>query len=261
MSQELVQRWDGFLKKIEERFAQIVAEAIAGCDALFDQSQMDPIPITNAMTGVKGQLFDLQRKIDETWNEKVEPLLEQSGLKEHEIDRLRKRGRDLYDKMALEFDHTEIRVFADAARKIYAVAKQSMDKQFLCTQCRAELPIPDNIFISVHVSCQFCNTVNTYEPGTIVRMIDFCAHHLAQETAWEKWVILREAEQVRDYARSVTLPMLKTIEKAATDYWTAYLKARIPINPGFEKTFDIDLKSKLRPVHDDLQRNEAWVHS
>lgn len=261
MSQEVIQRWDVFLKKIEERFNQIMTEARAGCEALFDQSQMDPIPITNAMTGVKGQLFDLKRKIDDTWHEKVEPAMEQAGVGGKEMDRQRERGTDLSDWMEIEFDHTEILVFADAARKIRSAAQLSMDKQFLCTQCRAELPIPDDIFIAVHVTCQFCNTVNTYEPGTIVRMIDFCAHHLAQEAAWEKWLVLKKVERVRDHSRETTLSMLKAIERASIDYWTTYLKARIPINPGFEKTFAIDLKSKLRPMYDDLQRSEAWVHS
>ena len=76
--QEAIGRWDGFLGKIKERATSILAEAEEGCAMLLDLNNLDPLPMSNAWSAIEQQLIQLTSKIDDTWNEKVEPAFDEA---------------------------------------------------------------------------------------------------------------------------------------------------------------------------------------
>ncbi|MCZ6602139.1 MAG: hypothetical protein O6952_03955, partial [Planctomycetota bacterium] len=241
---------------------------------------------SNAWTAIRQRVIDVSAKIDDTWSEKVEEALEDAGIEGKALWRQEKKGSDLEDSIELEMQKTEVKVFADAARKIFDEARNILAKDFLCTQCKAKLEVPEQFFRSVHVTCQYCTTVNTFEPGGKVRAVEhFCTHHLCSETAWDEYVAMFEAEKVvRDAHRRLdemsdderealeeaaeesggpepgdsTLAELKVQETATRAYWTSYLKKHVEIIPEYEENFERELAARLKPFYETMADHDVW---
>jgi hypothetical protein len=222
---EAISRWDAFLTKIEARAHDTFLQAEDGCAMLLDINALDPQPMTIAWMAIENALRELVEKIDETWNAKVEPSLGDDTKPEHA------KGVMLQRHIELKKENLEVRIFADAARKIVAQARINLAKEHKCAQCGAALPVVEAFFRSRHVTCPFCNTVNTFVPGSTVSAVEyFCCHHLAREKTIE---LLR---------RSTANP---DSEQALREYVTAYLRARIELVPEYKKDFEKDLAGKM----------------
>ena len=113
MSAAVVARWSAFLGKIEQRYAQIEAETEAGCRAILEACELDPVPMTNAFTAMRTRIIGLEQKIEQTWSGKVEPLLGEAGVAEAQ----QARGEALVRRMERDRERLEVRVFADAAEE------------------------------------------------------------------------------------------------------------------------------------------------
>ena len=173
-------------------------------------------------------------------------------------ERERAKGAALCHRFERAKLRAEIRVFGDAARKILARARENLARTFLCTQCRAPLPISDRFFRSRHVPCPHCNTVNTFVPGTDVLSVEpFCCHRLAQvaaEAPYFAWLDAEEEMNQGDAPEAVA-----AAERALRAYQTAYLRARIEIVPEYEKDFEKDLAGRMAFFyeHRKLARRQA----
>jgi len=88
------QRWDGFLAQIADRHGQVCAEAAAAAIGA------DPQPIANAWMAQETRLKDLETKIIETWNEKVDAAFEAENTGPDARAAARRKGEDL--KFSLE---------------------------------------------------------------------------------------------------------------------------------------------------------------
>jgi hypothetical protein len=240
---EAVQRWDAFLAKLKQRYDETLAQAEEGCAMLLDLNALDPLPMTNAWSGVENQLRELSEKVEQAFSEKVEPALEEAEAWEAR-DREREKGLALRRAFERAELRAEIRVFGDAARKVFARAKENLSRTFRCTQCRAPLPVSDRFFRSCHVPCPHCNTVNTFLPGTEVMSVEsFCVHRLAQartEALYLAWLDAEEAMNRSDDAPQA----VAAAERALIAYTTAYLRARIEIVPEYEKDLEKDLAGR-----------------
>ncbi|MBC8044874.1 MAG: hypothetical protein IAF08_15660 [Rhizobacter sp.] len=271
-SGEITERWDAFLAKIKERFEQTMSEAEAGCAALLDDAELDPMPMSNAWNAIRLQMLSLQRKIGDTWSEKIqEQLYDPNGDAKFEgakVDREYAKGFALEQRIADELQATEVRIFGSAARKIYEVAKTKLEGHFACKQCGTPLQIPKGIFRSIYVVCASCAMTNTFEPGTFARSAEyFCAHYLANETAWPELKAMSAAEFRVNRAidgdsdsagEPRTLAMLKMWEAATKKYWEVYLKARIEIIPEYAADYDKDFNGKMQGFYNDVARYDEW---
>jgi DNA-directed RNA polymerase subunit RPC12/RpoP len=254
-----LQRWDTFLGKIRAQFDALVAEGTEGCLALLEQSDFDPIPMTNAWSGIRAELMALDSRVDTVWDQKVEATFREAGLADAEIDKQRARGRALQAQLRLEQEKREVDVFGAAGERLLAQAKAAMAKEFRCTQCGAQLAVPAQCFRSVHVRCEYCQSVNTYEPGTRVRQVEhFCSHHLSQKRAAAEWARMRAVEERRRQSRTDELPVLRELERATLDYWTAYFRARADLVPAFAKDLEKDIQGRMRPFRDEMAKNQVW---
>jgi len=255
---EAIARWDAFLGKIGATAAELLSQAEAGCSALLDLNHLDPMPMSNAWTAVGTQLLGLASKIDQTWREKVEPVLDDAARHEERTHE-RQKGEALAAKIDRDKERLEIRIFGEAAQKILTEAKASLARELRCSQCQAALSISDRCFRSRHVACQYCNTVNTFLPGTKVMAVEyFCCHHLARaktQALYDAWI---EADTKMRRARDEELSLMKAAESALARYTTAYLRARIEIVPEYEKDFDKDLKGKMAFFYEQVSRSPVW---
>ena len=252
MSQDPVQRWQAFLDKIKQRFEEMMAQAVPGCTALLDATGLESVAMSNAWTGVVQQTHQL------TWSDKVEETMEAAGIEDDAFDAQRAKGDELVEWIELERERTEVRIFADAARTIMAAAMEVLAKDFPCTQCKAALTIPQRFFRSAHVTCVYCNTVNTWEPGSRVRAVEhFCTHHLAREAAWDEWVTMQATDRAR-HGYDESAKTLKAYEAATIAFNTTYLRARIEVIPQYADQFDADLEGRMRQFYLDMKYCEAW---
>lgn len=255
--EEAVNRWDAFLSKIEERCQQTLAEAQQGCAALLDVAGLDPLPMSNAWSAIENQIVELTSRIDDTWSEKVEPAFEEADWEWDQIEPQLDRGRALSAKMLRDRDAVAFRIFAEAAEKIFEEAKKNLAQDHPCTQCHAPLPLSDQFFRSVHVTCPYCNNVNTFVPGTKIASVEhFCCHHLSRARTVDLWFAWVDAEErMRD---TETLENMKAAEAALKQYNEAYLKARIAIVPELEKDFEKDLQGRMAFFYEEVSRSDEW---
>jgi len=232
MTAETVARWDAFLGKLRGRVDETLAQAEEGCAMLLDVNGLDPQPMTIAWMAIETQLHELTQKVDQTWEAKVEPALEGTPGVEAE----REKGDALRRDIERQKDALEVRMFADAARKIYAQAKANLARDQKCAQCGAAMKLGQAFFRSRHLTCSFCTNVNTFVPGSLISSVEyFCCHHLAREKSAPQWAAWLAAEHG---------PRAQA-EAALKAYATAYLNARIEIVPEYAADFEKDLKGKM----------------
>jgi hypothetical protein len=257
---ESIQRWDGFLSKIRERAVETLAQAEAGCGMLLDLNNLDPQPMTVAWGAIENQLRELGTRVDTTFREKVEPALEAADEDGELVAAERRKGEAFARWLEREQEAVGTRIFAAAAHKIFAQARQTLGKDFRCTQCQAALPLSDRFFRSRHVACAYCNNVNTFVPGTQVAAVEFfCCHYLARDRAKQTWFAWLEAEEAMRAGPTGDRALIAAAERALLAYTTAYLRARIEIVPEYEKDFDKDLKGKTAFFYEQVARDLAMA--
>lgn len=264
------ERWVVFLSKIEERFQETLTQAAAILPSLLDYREFDTHPFATAWQGIETQSKELIAKIADTWHEKVSPALEEVKEAEEQLvedeagglDKLyekfyplyyaeRDKGLALRGKLDKELKAYEVRTFSAAARKLVAKAQEILSKDFLCTQCKAPLPVKASFFRSYYQTCEYCQTVNSFEPGTVARNVEhFAMHPLAEEKALDEyfayWDIEQQFKSQRDdEPASVTPQALLDVYKI---YATKYLQARIEIVPEYRQQYEKDLASKIEHI-------------
>jgi hypothetical protein len=254
--EEAVSRWHAFLSKIDDRVRETLAVAREGCATLIDTNDLDPLPMTNAWSGIQNQVHELLKKVQETWQKNVAPTLEDKGLLFREQC---EKGEELRRSVEEATERARVAIFADAARKVLAQAKANLAGEFHCTQCGAVLAISDRFFRSRHVACPYCNCVNTFVPGTKVMAVEhFCCHHLAREAALDLHFIWERAEARMKGRGSEDLTILEAAERALGDYTRAYLLARIALVPEYEKDFDRDFRGRMAEFYQQVAHYPAW---
>jgi len=258
MSDALVQRWDGFLKNITDRFQQIMQESRDGCAQLLAESNYDPIPMGNAWGAMERRAKELGTKVDETWREQVEPKFEEAGAPRALIAEQDKKGEQLRDWMELEIERTRIQIYCQCARDVAAMEQK--ETQHPCKQCGAPLSVPIT-FRVVNLTCAHCRTVNEYEPGTRTRYVEAsCLHSLCQEAAWAEYVAMQQADHAYKRARPHTIQHIKTWEAAQIAYHHKYLTARLQYLPDQAASFEKDLKGRMEHFYVYGVQNDAeWI--
>jgi len=194
--EELVQRWDVFLTKIEERFNELMNTAVQATDKVVEQLEYDNSIVVNAWSGIQAQIRKLQDKMESVWEEKMDDLF---GMREDvsSDDRLGQmyKYEDLSKRMDTEYLRAKTKVLANAGRKIIANVNRHIDtnKMHACKQCGAPMDIRIYSFVARNVKCGACATVNSYEPDSRVRALEhFAIVQLADELVIDQSV--REEE-------------------------------------------------------------------
>jgi hypothetical protein len=262
MSDALVQRWDGFLKNIKERFDQIMQESRDGCAQLLADSNYDPIPMGNAWGAMERRAKDLGTKVDETWRQQVEAKFEEAGAPRALVDAQDKKGEQLRDWMELEIERTRIAIYCKCARDVAEMDARERQGGYPCRQCGAPLTVP-HTFRVVNITCAHCRTVNEYEPGTRTRYVEAsCLHPLCQEAAWNEYVAMQAAERAYRRARPHTLQHIQTWEAAQIAYHRKYLTARLGYLPDQAAAFDKDLKGRMEHFYVyGVQNDAVWIQA
>jgi len=180
MSQELWNRWEGFLGKIGERQREIFAEAEAGIAELIQAYPDDVMPLGNALSGLRFRIEELKTKVGDTWDKQVEPKFSEIGGEL--LDRGLDRKEDFLQELSAAWDLFEARMQASFYRALEPRAQAAMQKPVPCVGCGGELKVP-NRHESHSVKCPFCNAVNQVMADTAAALFEGRGHALGQEAA------------------------------------------------------------------------------
>jgi len=257
--QQTVERWDQFLKKALNKAEGMFGQAKQGCAMLLDISSLDPIPMSNAWSAIEQQTHELTHLIDDTWYQKVEDMLIELEIEQKQIDNEYHKGQNTIDRLNRQKDETQIDIFSEAAQKLYQAAKEILEKDYLCTQCRAPLPVSNQFFRAVHISCEYCDKTNTFNPGNSVRSVEyFCCHHLSQHKTKELYFKRLDAERRMRVSNFRNYDDMKATEAALDEYIQAYLNARIEIVPEYGESFEKDLNGRMAWFYDEVSYSPVW---
>ncbi|MBO9634525.1 MAG: hypothetical protein J7578_15530 [Chitinophagaceae bacterium] len=266
----ILERWDKFLLTIDNRFHEQLTQAATVLPSLLDLQEFNTQPFGTAWQGIESQMKELIAKIDDTWYEKVSPAFDEIKDKEEEAIceadgdleayhakfypmyyAALEKGRALQHHLEKALKKYQVDTFAEAARKLTTRASQILAGNFCCSQCKAPLPVQQQFYRSYYQVCDYCQIVNTFEPGTIARNVEhFALHPLAEEAALEEYFRYWDMEyrfrsQRDDEPQEISGEELMTVFKVFAE---KYLKARISIIPDYQQQYEKDLAAKIEHV-------------
>ncbi len=254
---EVVQKWDGFLGKVNARVNEVIAEAEAGIDQLMEQHAQDYGPMGAAFTAIQTRFHGLDRKVDDAYSkvsEEIDELTELDDLTSEEWalisgarDSMSEKCRQMRDHIDLSHYTIEMKKSADWARRLQQIAQEEIARGVPCSQCGAKISI-ENLTTSTQQKCASCGAVNEVTPGMAAASFYHGngAHALAQEQVWNLWLAERNAERELKDKRHATAYDQWVYHKAAHDYWTAYYQAGVAVYPGFTKDVAAAVEAKMK---------------
>jgi len=236
------ERWSAFLEKIEARHDELLQGAAQALPGLVPDAGFDLLPFSNALTAVRTQCIGLWQKIDRTWSDSAEAALEADGA---DRNTERARGSVAAARMERALRKAEVEIAAAAAEIVVERARATLTKEFKCTRCGAALKPKQSFFRSHYVPCEFCQSMNTFEPGMIARQVEhFAVHALAERAALEANLRFFDAERAyRD--RSAGAPTKEKLVELYSAQVDTYLNERVKLLPDLAKDLAADRRAKI----------------
>ena len=260
---KLVDKWDSFLNKMETRFNESLINAE---EALFDnlvESDYDLTPTMTAWQSIKSQLMSLGNKVDTTFNEKVKPqMLEYK--KNYEILDEAAKATHLREKVIFKrINRFEVVLEGKISSHFYDHAVKYLNEDFHCTQCNAKIKLKKNIFYTHYVSCEYCNTVNTFKPNDKITAIRWIVDNIAKYNAITEWDLM---EQAKDEFHNIRPPhegqdnlayitAFKKREDTERAFWLKYFTKRSEYLPDYKETIEHDVDHKMKWFYKERKRD------
>ena len=257
---ELIQRWDAFLTKIEERFHTSVAQAKEALLEQLVESDYDYNATMRAWRSMRQKILNIKDQIELIWDTKVEPKMEElddlHDMESFHIDEGFKGdnlGEKLYELMAIY----AIEIEGAIAQKFYTYAVKTIEKDFLCSQCNSPLEIKKDVFRLHYVDCQYCNTTNTYQPDVKYNQIGwFAIDALVELECLEAFKALQAIEvEISDTRPPVSNELITAHEKAYWVYHNKRLDTKIKHKSDEAERRAIDVKQLEDNRLDYIKRN------
>jgi len=259
---KLVEKWDAFLNKMETRFNESLVNAE---EALFDnlvESDYDLTPTMTAWQSIKSQLMDLGNKVDKTFDNKVLPQMLE--YKEH-YDLLDEAAKATHLREKIIFkriDRFEIVLEGKISSRFYDHAVKYLNNDFHCTQCSAKLEVKKDVFHAHYVSCDYCNTVNTFTPNDKISAIRWIVDNIAKYDAIPEWDLMEQAREdfhdirppheVQDNTKYIAA--FKKREDTERAFWTKYFTLRSEYLTKYKETIVSDVDNKMKWFYEERKR-------
>lgn len=260
MSQEIVQRFEAFLKKIEGRYQEVLAEADAGFADLIATDPTDTITYGNAMTGIHHRILGLGQLLDDTYRDQISPQ-----LTPEEDSRCIDRRVAFREWLDADWERRKLTYETNIYRALWPRVQPLLQKGVPCTNCGRELRL-QNPLMTEAITCPGCRTVNQVGPDPVVSAyFGGAPHAFAQAAAHPKREAVNaqrkrahEWRRVREWADEPIESLLEW-EKLERDYWTTYYTTHASISPMSERDRAEYIESRMRPFYESLERSEdAW---
>lgn len=248
----LATKWNAFLKKTETHFNESMIKAEEDIMGSLAKNDLDIESTLMALQGVKTQLGDLIEKIEITFKENVEPkmleYIEQWSLIEE-----KQKGTLLGESMLNRIKRFDIVLTGKVSQQIYNHVTKIFNKTLYCLQCNTKIEVKKDIFRVHYVSCDHCNTINTFKPNTKITQVDWVVDFIAKYRAIKEWDDMELAKEkyqkLNFYSKSNNFTEYKKAlqkrENTERIFWKKYFKERCVLLPEYEKTLEHDIDSKM----------------
>jgi len=209
----LTERAHTFFDKMEARAQEIMEEAKASGQLVADADQD---PFKRSFLQFKGaiiaQFTAIIQKGSTIYQTQIMPKAR--GTEMISISQLFSNWHaKVLTMMNQAFDGIVERNLEEEYQEIMASYNLAKD-QFTCKQCGARLAIKQFYFHASYITCEYCQTQNTFDPGTKARLLEHIARPLAESRCVNEYEHFREERS-------------KLGASAATPAYEAYLKAMI----------------------------------
>jgi hypothetical protein len=246
-SSAIMQRWDAFLKKITQRYEDILAEAEEGFGALAEENPDDSRPLLNAVNAIQMRLIGLEGKIDDTMSEKISESLSGAALDEAE-----NMMEDLRLALREKWEALRVKTIADFYRAMGQRVQSQLQADRDCTQCGGNFTIPE-LKVPTSVKCEYCGAVNQVTPNALVgHYFSMAPTAFGEEAAAEKRFAIERLESGANRGnRSPTRAELEKLEAMEQDCWESYVNEMEKISP-------LSAEDRARFIE---SRMQVWRHA
>lgn len=243
--EELIQRWDAFLAKIQERFTESLGHAEEACKEQLEETDYEYDTVMRSWGGMKAQINDLIEKIDQTWDAKVGPAMEAIGDFHYDEN---DKAYDLNHKLTHDLEAFQRKLEGELSEMFYDHAILIANKKASCTQCDADIAIRKDIFRAQYITCGYCNSVNTIEPETKFMSIGWgIIDNIAALRTTDSYTTMLNAVAVLQNQRGQAAKSYWVgYEKAYFDYWDAMCKERMKLSSHAEERYEADMARKKK---------------
>ncbi|MGO1243968.1 hypothetical protein [Sphingobacterium sp. JB170] len=206
-------RFQVFLAKLDERAQEIVKDVEESAQIIAD-ADTDPYKrsFLQFKSAILAQFTQIIQKASATYQTKVIPAA---------------RGMEMLE-IAPFYGDWNARMVDTMQKLFHGVLERDLEKEyaqamdeynsavhtFSCMQCGAKLEIDKFYFQSSYITCTYCQTQNTFNPGTKARMIEHIVQPLARARCRESYQLYKEKKEL-------------TSKKDAKKEFHAYLDALI----------------------------------
>lgn len=197
--ESLIDRFKAFLTKLENRALELETETVEAGQQIND---FDEIRFIHFKAGITGQYDALKVKAKEVFKEQIykksfayhyseedvrsDNYMSAYDAKVTETEALLDVFDDKIDSI-LENIFSKIKVESAEQKLQHLLDDYQINKNnFCCSQCGANLKIDQVYFVSAYVTCEFCQTQNTFVPSTKMSLLP----DLVREVATEKTDVL-----------------------------------------------------------------------
>jgi hypothetical protein len=254
-------RWDGFLAQLQQRAADIRAEAAAAMRQSIASVARggDILPLSHQWSAINARLSELERRVDDTWHAKVLDALVEEGISSEEINHAIIKGRRIAHAMEDAGEELEHELFAELAHALYQNGVAAT-KPITCSGCRTQL-MPPVAYRVIEIGCA-CGAKTIYTPNQLLMDAGATAtHHVPQHACVVQWRAMQAAGQaVTEVRPPVPLQLLKAYEAAQITYWRAYFTQRATIEPLLGRDVAMEVRARLEPWYvSSAEFEEQWV--
>ncbi len=263
--QKLVAKWDTFLAKMDTRFEESLLNAEEALLENLDESNFNMTSSMQAWSGIKAQLQNLSDKIEDTFDNKVKPQM-LAYKEEWDIIDEGQKGILLGESFYRRIERFQVLLEGKIAQRFYNHAVQLLNNDFHCTQCSAKLEVRKDIFRSHYVSCNYCNTVNTFTPNSKINELQYVVENIAKMKAIDEWDAMLKAQnelsEIREPAEGEDnteyIEGYKKRENAEKKYWAKYFKERYAFLPQYETAYEHDIAVKMKYFYEERQQRLGY---
>lgn len=194
--EESQERWFVFLDKMESKLEELCTAAIPELKEILEtDDDIYKRTFHRVYAGIQGQLDHIREKARDTYEAKI--VREYENLNDsvsvlsphHELltdfrtvcsGRYNVHFENQYDYWRNQIEKTQERDLELEYQKIVSEF-ESIKNKFSCKQCGGNITIEKIFFMETYLNCTYCQTQNTFEPGTQARNLQNFAKALAEQ--------------------------------------------------------------------------------
>lgn len=269
----LMNRWDTFLGRLEQRSEELRKEAGTGMQLLIDDIlAADPIEtraVQNAISGIEGRLKNLPRKAEKAWEDEAESLFEDENEDYEGTPDIHDMGHDRMDdcmaRMEDALERFKLRWTTHLYRQMWPAVEAGLKEVAECSQCGSPLAGIDRRF-SVREPCSSCGAVNQVLPPQAVATYraeaptQFALEAArAQREAIEKYRVEVERKSRANNWDPEPIASMDHRESMEREYWTTY--AKVTTQTGWEQPSKADalVESRMKMFRQQaLMTDQRW---